>query len=1392
MPKRYFNWKLAIVLIISIFALGITAYGLRQWQRVNRADRGLILGNKAYAQQDWSEAAKQLGRYLSVEQNDVSVLMKYADSLLKIRPSRRNNVSQALNAYRIVLRAEKNNKDACTRLTEIYLSMGMPSEAELIVSNYIKNNSKPEPKLRRMLALAMAGQRKFSEATAQLKLIIQEHPDDILAYEALGQLAENRPDDVTDSPERWFNEAVKINPTSALAYTVRAGFYKRSKEIPKALADLEIAEKQDLADPNVELRLASEFIDSEISDKAEQHLKSVQKTIPEDIALWIIWAKHAVKSKSQEKMLEVAETGLKNLSSQYWDFMPTATELFIRSGRFDRADECITQMNQKDVAPKEVSFLEGLLAAERGQLLEAVNHWRKSMGLGNTSPEIRLALSSTLLRLGNTQSALKHLRTLVSERPNNVAGYIALARLFAQVQNWAESSRNAAAAMQLSPNNTEASMIYLQAQMQLQAVAPTDESNQVLRDVQKKLSDLYSGANELLEYKLLRFQLALQQKNFTDAQTFVTQLREYYPSHIKTAMAEAELLVVQNKTDEAVSTLLKTIENFPQVVEPVRYLAILLERQGGNEKCEEIIKEAIERINVTVAKRTLGLLLAEFYLKWNQKENVYMFLDTLVRKLPEDIPLKRRLLLCEQIIKDNEKAQKLVDDIKSLEGQEGWQWRYEQAKIWYLSSDFKTRYMQIVLLLQENLQTNPNDQESRMLLAAAYNRSGELQLAISTYREALNLSPNDLRIIIPFIDVLSQSMEFEEVDRILRQTSHLKLYHPKLQQFQLQSHLRHGQLNMASDILQDFISHDPNNQVSRFSLAILNIQQNKFEEAEDLLNQLKIQEPNSLKIAAAQVQLNFRQNRTTEALRICDEMVNNLKSASAYIFRARTNTSLKRIDEATKDFERAVALEPKNIEIWMLKSEFYRSIGRLDKAITDIQNALSLDSGDIRIQKQAISLFLKSSDAKDILKGKSILEQAVKSHPDDIDLLLFKVVSLLGEGTSPAINNAEQILRKMTDEKPQINKAWEFLGEILLRKGQAGRAIDAALRGLTYTPNDKALLMLKARAEEARSPILAISTLKTLREVDPNNTDTTLYLANIHIKIGEPDKAIKLLEAQLVSRAGTSEIRTIRIARAIALYKNGQQSEAQIEFDSLLQSEPDDPAPLFAQVRLLRDERLWTQLNQKVMEWSRNHPEDSRTPIIIATNLVVTNDNQAKKTAEDIYRMVLKNKPDSIEVLTNLAVLLQTSGRPNESVPLYQQVLQLQPDNHIVINNLAWLMCEDKGRYKEALELAQRGLKLFPNYIDLIDTRGVIYYKMGQFDKAAEDFSLCVELYPPGAPAAVASRFRLAKTLAKLGQNVKALEHLNQVRDLQNQIGGLSNAEMAEVQSLFRKLQEGS
>lgn len=1392
MSARYFNWKLAIVLVISLAVLGVGAFSLRQWRKAGRADRGLKLGSQAYDQHRWEDAATHFGHYLAIEPDNVPILLKYADAQLKIRPAKQSNLRQAEEAYRTVLRADKGNSEAARRLTEVYLGIRKFGEAELIARRYIE--VKPDPELQRMLAVALIEQRKFNEADRELKVVLQKHPDQILAYENLGRLLEQRPNDFEDTAAALFDRAVENNPSSALAHIVRAGFYRRSNRPSDALVELKKAEGRDLSDVDVRLRLAREYVILDQLDKAEEHLAAVCEVDAKNEGLWQTWAGLALKSRSTEKMLKVAETGLAELGSQPWDFMPLAAELFVLAGRFEDANDCISQLHQKDMGRATVAFLRGLVASEQGHLLEAVKHWEESMQSGNRSPQVRLALASALSDLGDIQSARRQLGRVVSENPEYVEGRLALARLLTRTGDWAGVLEHAAAAAKLAPANSDAALLHLRARIKLMNAGYADSARPgggELRDIQKELSALENMGGSSLEVKLMRLQLAVQRQDYAEAESLLTQLKQAGMRGRELAMTEADLLVAKGRLGDAILRLQAAMEAFPDDFELVSYAATLADQQGDREKSEKMIQDALDRIDDAIGLRKLGLLLSRSYVSWGQQDKAYLLLTALERRLPKDIPIKRRLLACEQTVKDRQTAQRLVDEIKLLEGQSGWQWRYEQARLWYSAEDFADRYARVVSILQENITANPDDQASRLLLARCYERVGASKLAIAAFREALNRSPNDLRVIIPAVAALYNAKEYGQAEQILTRASEQRLSHPLLNELQLRDHLRRGQLDQASDVLQEILNNDPENQGACLSLALLKMQQQNYAEASRMLEELKAHDPNSLPVTAAQIQLSLRQKKPDEALRLSDEIVNRVNGAFAYILRARTYATLGQYEKAHEDLGRAIADEPNNPEVWVARSDFFRSREQVDKAVADIRRALCLAPNDLEVQKRAISLFLTSKDPADISDGRAMLERSLEADAENADLLLYEVRSLLIEGTTASVAEAEQILARITRERPERSEAWVLLGELAIKQGQPDKAMNAALGGLAHRPTDKTMLLLKARAEAARSPVLAIPTLEVLNELDPADVRVALLLANTYTQTGEPKKAMALLRKQLTTSEGASR-RQYEIAMSVALYKNGSKQKAEKDFQSLLQAEPNDPTPLLEYIRLLKEDRQWGRISQNVISWHELHKKDATTTVGIAGSLLALDDGQARKAAEDILRTVLRDDPECIRAMSTLAIMLQTTGRTAEAAILYERILALEPDNLIAINNLAWIMCKDQGKYREALELAQRGLKIDPDYFDLVDTRGVIYYHLGEFDKAAVDFRKCIESGPRGAPAGVMTRFYLARTLAKQGQKEQAIAQLKDALDLQGRIGGMSGDDLREAQLLLRQLQEGT
>jgi tetratricopeptide (TPR) repeat protein len=289
--------------------------------------------------------------------------------------------------------------------------------------------------------------------------------------------------------------------------------------------------------------------------------------------------------------------------------------------------------------------------------------------------------------------------------------------------------------------------------------------------------------------------------------------------------------------------------------------------------------------------------------------------------------------------------------------------------------------------------------------------------------------------------------------------------------------------------------------------------------------------------------------------------------------------------------------------------------------------------------------------------------------------------------------------------------------------------------------------------------------------------------------VEEPEKAVALL-TKLLSTCDDSQRKNCNIALAVALYKNGNKEHAQKEFAAMLESDPNDPGPLLAEIRLLKDDKLWNQLKRKIIEWYKNNPENYHTPIIVAKDLTNAGDNSAYTISEDIIRLVLEEHSDNIDALSVLAILMEITGRSTESAKLYKSILELDPGNLIAINNLAWILSEKEGKHQVAFELAQKGLIIAPDYLDLIDTRGVVYYRMGEFEKAVIDLSRCVEQYPLAAPSGVASRFHLARAYAKLRQKQKAVNLLNQALVMESRIGGLSDTELTEAKQLQEQLSE--
>ena len=1388
MAKRYFNWKLAIVLLLTVGVLGATFVGLRLWHRANRAEVGLEKGEQAMKEGRWEDAASHLGSYISVNQDDVDLLLKYAEAHLNIRPRKRNNIQHAVSAYRTVLREDKGNLEAAKKLMAVY-KVSAPGEAEDIARKTLTAN--PDSTLRILLAEVLARQRKYKEAEKELQAIIEKHPDEISAYEALGQLSDGRPQEFSQPGEHWFHLAVKNNPQAAKAYIIRGAYYIRQRQRDKCLADLSQAEKLDLSEPETMLRLAMQYLALNILDKAKYHLDEVNKKDPSNSMLWLTLARYALQSNSKSEMLRVAEEGLKADPKKPWDFMPLATDLFIQAEEYDRAMQCINKMREKEMSPETLSYSEGIIAYRQGRLYEAIELFRKAVELGNKTTNLRLLMANLSRQTGNLPSAMQIMAAAAAEQPNSYQVRLQYGRLLYQIGKWDEALEQSKEARKLLPSGIDAILLYVQAGMKMSQQSNLEKDPRLRQELENLVLQLEEKYAEVPAVKSLKFELALWSNDLQKARVALDDMQKSRPDSIESDLAEVELLNAEDKIDQVKAKLYEIVKTYPDAMKPVSALALLCAGRGEFDQAEKIVQQAQAQMRQLPAVRQLGLLLADIYQMQQKQDKALNVLEELSQKFPQDVSIKRQLLNYKQITEEVDKAQKLVDEIKKLEGENGWQWRFEQAKLWFAGSDSRNKYTQIVSLLKEVLLADPGNLASRMLLAGVYESSEEQRLALATYQEAHNRAPQHLGVIIPFINALQKNNEFDKADEILNRTAREKLVHPSLSGLRLQGHISRGEWDSGINILEKLIEKDPDNEQVGLMLASLQIRSGKFEEAELLLQKIRAAQPESTATIVALIELKLKQNQPDTALTLCDELVEKSKKPFSYIVRARTLAGLNQIDRANEDFDRAVNIEPDSVYVWMSKSDFHLSLRQREKATEAILKALEIEPDNIQIQTRAIALLLSNPDAEMATKGKTLLDKALENHPNNPELLVIKARTLLAEGVRPAMEQAMEILQTITAEHPRNADAWLLSGNLALQQNQPGKAIDLALRGLIFSPRNKALLFLKARAEGSRSPRLAIPTLKTLREIDPGDISITLYLADAYAATGTPQEAMKLLQKQLADCRNDDDRRKLNIALAATKYKKGEKDKAMKELDALFEAMPENADPLLTQARLLKADQQWKKLKDKIVQWYDQVPQGAELLVAIANDLASAREPEGKKAAEEALRFVLTKEDKHLGALHTLALILQTQEFTEETITLYQKILTITPDNSIVINNLAWILCEEKNQYEQALKLAQQGLDNEPDYLDLIDTRGVIYYRMAQYDKAVEDFQKCIKLYRTGNRGIVGAYFHLARALNHLNRKREAMQSLNQALKLNETSGGLSKTDLEEAKQLEKQLSTG-
>lgn len=135
-------------------------------------------------------------------------------------------------------------------------------------------------------------------------------------------------------------------------------------------------------------------------------------------------------------------------------------------------------------------------------------------------------------------------------------------------------------------------------------------------------------------------------------------------------------------------------------------------------------------------------------------------------------------------------------------------------------------------------------------------------------------------------------------------------------------------------------------------------------------------------------------------------------------------------------------------------------------------------------------------------------------------------------------------------------------------------------------------------------------------------------------------------------------------------------------------------------------------------------PSDNRFAIYLS---YAYDESGSTGKAIDILLNALQKDKMSIDLMTQLGILYDKSGKKDSSNIVYEIALNLNPKDPLLNNNYAYSLAEQGKDLEKAMEMIETALGKEPAIPSYLDTYAWIQYKMGKYDIALEFVNKAIE-----------------------------------------------------------------
>ena len=745
------------------------------------------------------------------------------------------------------------------------------------------------------------------------------------------------------------------------------------------------------------------------------------------------------------------------------------------------------------------------------------------------------ALAQEYLQTGNYPKARVALRNVLKIDPKDVDAYF----LFAQVEEKEKNWRNAVSlyqeVVQIVPNHTGAlitlAKYYLEARLTEHVVSTADK-------VLVKYPD-HPQANAL---KIAVLAIAGQHR---DAMTKAEALCSRYPSEPDVAVLLATLYGQQQRYRDAAATLQRALEAHPKDMDLLNNLNVILVQAKDLSGAEMVARRMIETEPTLFDHR---LRLARYFDTQGEQGKAEAVLREAITLDPDSE--ERRLLLADFLSTKKEHRaaeQVLLEAVAQLPHSSKIQFGLAEL---YLKRGQNTEARERYTLLIKDYKGKPAGLEAKIKFAEMDLVSGKQADAERQVEEVLKENPRSSDGLVLSGRMALASRNGKNAVQAFRIVLHDQ---PELATVHFllgQAYLLTGENSLAKESFEHAVALYPGQVDARRSLAALETQNGRHQQARARLDDLLRQRPDDLAALDMLMMLDLVTKNWSEAERTLDRLRAVAKnSAVAFMAEGRLWEAQQQYGKASTAYEHATALAPNDPDMLLSLVKLDVAQGQIDRAKTRLDTVLATQP--------------------DHLFGHGLLGEVLvlSGHPQEADVQFREASRVNPKWIAPWLNWGEMwLMQKRPDQAIQViqtglkaNPDSEELhmlqASAYSTQGQFDGAItayDAALRlnprNMLAANNLAALLVDYKGDPQSLQKAFALSRDFEKDAPHPLFLDT---LGWVRFKMGQREEALRLMKDAV---AKSPEVPTLNYHLGIAFYQSGKTAEARTYLSKALKS----------------------------------------------------------------------------------------------------------------------------------------------------------------------------------------------------------------------------------------------